>query len=154
MHYSRWKVHGTPHGPARVQQAATCATDGCDLRPLAKNLCRKHYYAAKRPPRQPREPRPMIDCSVPNCLRAATARGWCGSHYQRWRRFGDPQFQPPAPIRVCSVADCTNVPNARNLCHYHYYQWLTYGDPSVSKNAPRRRLSERVSPLEWCRSGP
>jgi hypothetical protein len=30
-------------------------------------------------------------CSVPNCQRKSVGRGWCGLHYQRWQRHGDPE---------------------------------------------------------------
>ena len=29
-------------------------------------------------------------CSLPGCDRKVFARGWCGSHYKRWYRYGDP----------------------------------------------------------------
>ena len=29
-------------------------------------------------------------CSVENCNKPAHARGWCGLHYQRWKRHGNP----------------------------------------------------------------
>ena len=29
-------------------------------------------------------------CSVDDCDDPAIARGWCGKHYQRWRKTGDP----------------------------------------------------------------
>lgn len=29
-------------------------------------------------------------CSVWGCEKAATVRGWCPMHYQRWRRYGTP----------------------------------------------------------------
>jgi hypothetical protein len=29
-------------------------------------------------------------CSVSGCDRPVRARGWCGAHYMRWRRNGDP----------------------------------------------------------------
>lgn len=29
-------------------------------------------------------------CAVDGCNCRATTRGWCGAHYQRWRRHGDP----------------------------------------------------------------
>jgi hypothetical protein len=29
-------------------------------------------------------------CSFPGCEEPTHSRGWCGTHYQRWRRHGDP----------------------------------------------------------------
>ena len=143
MHYSRWKMHGTPHGPGRVRQAEVCAIRGCSAAPLAKNQCRRHYYAERRPSRKIRPPRPEVPCALDGCTATAKVRGWCDAHYQRWRRFGDPTFHPPAPERVCVIADCGEVRNARGLCTAHYYRWMTYGDPLVSRNAPRRQLNTR-----------
>jgi len=37
-------------------------------------------------------------CLVEGCGRAARARGWCGKHYERWRRWGDPQGTPPPKV--------------------------------------------------------
>ena len=31
-----------------------------------------------------------MNCSIENCRRHATARGWCSKHYQRWRKHGSP----------------------------------------------------------------
>ncbi len=35
----------------------------------------------------------LIDqvCSVPGCGGSVLARGWCGKHYQRWAKHGDPE---------------------------------------------------------------
>jgi hypothetical protein len=29
-------------------------------------------------------------CSIPGCEGLVHGRGWCGQHYARWRRYGDP----------------------------------------------------------------
>lgn len=29
-------------------------------------------------------------CSIEGCSKAAKTRGWCGMHYERWHRHGDP----------------------------------------------------------------
>jgi hypothetical protein len=29
-------------------------------------------------------------CSIAGCAGAVKARGWCGKHYQRWSKYGDP----------------------------------------------------------------
>lgn len=33
-------------------------------------------------------PRPL--CSIEGCDRASKSRGWCATHYERWRQHGDP----------------------------------------------------------------
>ena len=29
-------------------------------------------------------------CSIENCEKVAHARGWCGTHYRRWKKYSDP----------------------------------------------------------------
>lgn len=36
-------------------------------------------------------------CAVEGCTKRRRARGWCGAHYERWRRWGDPTGMPPKP---------------------------------------------------------
>lgn len=40
------------------------------------------------------DPAPVFEkpeCSVEGCAQPAEARGWCFTHYHRWRRHGDPR---------------------------------------------------------------
>lgn len=32
----------------------------------------------------------QTECSIPECDKLVLARGWCGKHYQRWAKYGDP----------------------------------------------------------------
>lgn len=45
----------------------------------------------------------MSTCAVDGCDNPTRARGWCETHYQRWRRHGDPltvvKPQPPTEIQ-------------------------------------------------------
>lgn len=38
-------------------------------------------------------------CSIPECNKVVTARGWCAAHYNRWRRYGDPVLGGPIQMR-------------------------------------------------------
>jgi hypothetical protein len=51
-------------------------------------------------------PAPTVTlCSVSDCEAVHDARGYCRSHYMRWRRYGDPLGGPtpkPAPVPAVS----------------------------------------------------
>lgn len=76
-------------------------------------------------------------CTVPNCTHPVRARGWCATHWARWRRTGDPlgSTAPPLVSSVkCDVADCERQARTRRWCSRHYHKWLVYGDPLSSKS--------------------
>lgn len=151
-HYSRFRAHGTPNAPGRKSAGTSCVWPGCKLTPVAQGQCTKHYYwngrmrrrvlggtaVAVGPATSPAtgSQRPYgisapsrRRCDLVGCTAPAASRGWCGAHYQRWRRFGDPEFTPPEAKKRCSVPGCDGVTNARGYCGSHYYRWQTYGDP-------------------------
>lgn len=79
----------------------------------------------------------MKSCSVGSCDRAVLARGLCGTHYDRWRRNGDPG---PAEIRQlsrrpseCQVEGCGRPVSGRGYCGAHYWRLRTHGDPGPAE---------------------
>ena len=42
-------------------------------------------------------------CSIEGCEQSALARGWCGKHYQRWTKHGDPMA--PVKLRRAGISD-------------------------------------------------
>lgn len=36
----------------------------------------------------------MAICSIPGCTKKVSARSWCGAHWNRWDRYGDPLVEP------------------------------------------------------------
>ena len=92
-------------------------------------------------------------CSIDGCDQTADphkggARGWCTTHYMRWRRHGDPNHGGPV-IRQsttgmpCPIVGCVKLTVARDLCENHYRRWKRYGDPLAGKTSPGLPTDER-----------
>lgn len=41
-------------------------------------------------------------CSIEGCSKSAEKRGWCGAHYLRWRKYGDPLVTKRTPRHEAS----------------------------------------------------
>ena len=59
----------------------------------------------------------MTTCTVEGCERQHHAKGWCGPHYKRWRRCGDPTaprtYNDPRPIQPVAAAMQVDVSRQR-----------------------------------------
>ena len=83
----------------------------------------------------------METCLIGNCNDTPRRRGWCGAHYQRWLKYGDPlrggvRYMPRDS--ECEFGDCTDPVRARGLCKMHYYR-QRHGLPLAG---PPARLSQ------------
>lgn len=70
-------------------------------------------------------------CAIDGCTRPHFARGWCNTHYYRWRRHGDPLVSLAGVGGVCSIEGCDTASKQRGWCHMHYERWRRHGDPLV-----------------------
>lgn len=73
-------------------------------------------------------------CSIAGCDRPVRARGWCASHWSRWKRHGDPlKGAAPLPMPSCCEAPgCDRKPRSRwrdgiALCAMHYLRMFNGG---------------------------
>lgn len=69
----------------------------------------------------------MTLCKFDGCLKNASCRGWCDSHYTQWRRGGELKALRPKVLSkngCCSFEVCSNIPFRRGLCQGHYRQFL------------------------------
>lgn len=41
----------------------------------------------------------VAQCSIENCANLVEARGWCTTHYHRWKRQGDPEYRLNGEVR-------------------------------------------------------
>lgn len=78
----------------------------------------------------------MRFCSVEGCQRRAKSRGWCNTHYERWRRGGSVDVHPE---RVCELGGCDRKHYGRGLCRMHWERWRRHGDALA---APRRWMTD------------
>lgn len=65
-------------------------------------------------------------CTIDGCGKPVTARGWCGMHYRRWQRSGDPlKLRRPA-ARFCPRCKSVELPRGGDAqpycapCHAEY----------------------------------
>lgn len=82
-------------------------------------------------------------CAVDGCGKPIRSRGWCKSHYERWRAHGSPTAGRAAPRTGCDVPGCDKPHEARGYCSAHYDKLKKYGDPlhSLVSTAPGEPLS-------------
>lgn len=90
-------------------------------------------------------------CSLDGCDRPVLARGYCSTHYDRWRRNGVPGGASIRPLssgpNSCAVDGCDRPIRARGYCGTHYWRLVNKGDPGPAQI--RRRLAVTCS-VEGC----
>lgn len=101
-------------------------------------------------------------CSVDGCGRPVNARGWCSTHWWRWKKHGDVMADvpvrardrgkvAPSPDEECSVEDCKKpiYRKGRRLCSAHHVRLVRYGSPTfkppLAKSITYRGAHKRVT---------
>lgn len=100
-------------------------------------------------------------CSIAGCDRNVVARGWCGTHYERWRhgidmtlpvrKLAKPQTKKgDGPENTCSIEDCDGRRYCRGWCIKHYKRWCVHGDPVRERPTPEQRFWAKVDKTGMC----
>lgn len=104
-----------PKAKKHLWAAAECLEDGCEVPPIARNLCGKHYQlrtkAGTLPPRI-RVKLAGVPCVIARCESKAVARARCQAHASLHRRYGltNEQMESlPAACEVCGAAEKLHV---------------------------------------------
>lgn len=94
-----------------------------------------------------------VSCALDGCHNPRKHRDWCGKHYERWRKHGDPETLKIATrnracvIESCTIDGCRRAHKSRGLCGMHYRRWHKYGDPGVAQT---NRLHDGRCVVEGC----
>lgn len=135
-HYWRFKQYGDPTAAVepRIPSApdGRCAIEDCSRVNFAGGLCQWHYVRRDG----------AHTCTLNGCDKPLRARGWCLTHYMRWRRYGEPGAA--APLRVwkysgadCLIPACDRAAVGNGMCERHYMRLV---------GAPKRRARLRAVP--------
>lgn len=91
-------------------------------------------------------------CSVEDCDRVKTARGWCQTHYARWRKHGDVTVGAKYYPDTCTIEGCDRKYSSRGWCHTHYTRWRKHGDPEKVMNSftVEERFFQKVIKGDYC----
>lgn len=84
---------------------------------------------------------PDAACGIPGCSRKYRCSGLCGLHYERYRRHGDPEWQPKSHPDACSIPGCGKPVVGRGWCRKHYVRWSRHGDPEYAGAARARQCA-------------
>ena len=141
-HNTLFKRNGSPTTlPKRVP--AVCAIEGCNrLERGKKGFCEPHLervklYGVDAVTADIRNVltqayAPGTVCSLDGCERPVETRGWCGPHYKRWWKHGDPTVVKSKKVTIgdgyksCSLCDRVlplddffrNSAALYGVCHY------------------------------------
>ena len=78
-------------------------------------------------------------CSIAACDKPHLALGFCRTHYQRFKKYGDPTKRVKAEYHLkCIVKGCGKPNKSKGLCRLHYFRARRNGDPiTVHKTGPK-----------------
>lgn len=105
----------------------------------------------------------MNKCSIENCGRKIYSKGFCQAHYNRLRKYGNPQPEKPiitysGRTGICSITGCNESIKAKKLCEMHYRRFYLTGDPGEAERrfckAGTKRYKDKFGYVTLSNSGP
>ena len=103
----------------------------------------------------------MIKCSISGCDRPHHARGWCSTHWARWKRNGEPgEAENRKPgiqyiERECSIDGCNRIVRMHGLCSMHNQRFKDdegkWKNPKRLKNMPGEGYLDKYGYVRYYR---
>jgi len=100
-------------------------------------------------------------CAVDGCVKPRRGKGYCPTHYNRFRKYGNPLGGPGSGRKVehqfCTVENCGKPHAAQGLCQMHYKRMALYGDVNtvhLPKRADRKTINPNGYILIYCPENP
>ena len=112
MHFKRYQRHGDPLMLVTERNGLNCKVDGCNKKPVAKNLCSKHWKLVRQ--------QTLGECSISDCKNTERAKGLCITHYTK----ASGEFKGN-----CTIEGCKKKILAKEMCNAHYTMFRLHGDP-------------------------
>jgi hypothetical protein len=94
------------------------------------------------------------DCLVDDCKVPVKAKGYCGPHYHRFVRYGDP-LVVKGPSRTkfvpdkCYVEDCEADSLSLGLCNKHYMRYRRYGTTGLPQRERKKKAKSGKYTYLW-----
>lgn len=126
------------------QPTAKLCECGCGKpAPIAKKTARRIGHIKGEPVRfiQNHRPRSPETCSIEGCCNPHDSRGWCSTHWRRWKLYGDPlALKSPKPyaeritekIKIDSVSGCWVWTDSLNSAGYGRIYFQPKGKPVLA----------------------
>lgn len=80
-----------------------------------------------------------LDCTIEDCNKKQWAKGYCGTHYRRFKRHGDPLFVNPK---------CTRDDKVKERRKLYYNKWLKANwRDQMAYRAVRKKRVKLATPI-------
>jgi hypothetical protein len=92
----------------------------------------------------------MKTCSIEGCKQKHYAKGYCSYHYERFRKYGDPEIVFPGPRIGCLVEGCDGKHFGKGYCRTHYERFKKHGDLLKIDYGGISRKENPICSIEGC----
>lgn len=88
----------------------------------------------------------MRVCTIEGCNREYDSRGWCTTHYLRWKKWGDPLKICSRLVhsKTCSIEGCNKEFEAKGFCKMHLTRLYRTGTIFKKERIQKKKNPKRI----------